>query len=61
MVSTALVWQRTKQVTLSTPVQATLLTGLCMLILWTLYFGTYPPAHNKLHGLRHHTLSVACH
>lgn len=54
-------WQQTKQITLSVPVQATLLTCLCAVTLWTLYFSTYPPAHNALHETRHHTLGVACH
>lgn len=53
--------QRAKQVTLSRPVQAGLLTSLCMLVLWTLFFSAYPAAHNTLHGTRHHTLGVACH
>lgn len=61
MVSHPSLWQRTQQVTLSLPVQAGLLTSLCMLILWTLYFSTYPPAHNALHETRHQTLAVACH
>ena len=47
--------------TLSVPVQTTLYTSLCALTLWTVYFSTYPAAHNQLHSLRHHTLSVSCH
>lgn len=47
--------------TLSVPVQATLYTSLCALTLWTLYFSSYPPAHNSLHQVRHHTLMVGCH
>nr|WP_290228218.1 CbtB-domain containing protein [Trichocoleus desertorum] len=47
--------------TLSVPVQATLFTALCALTLWTVYFSTYPAAHNHMHSLRHHTLSVSCH
>ena len=47
--------------TLSVPVQATLFTSLCALTLWTVYFSTYPAAHNQMHSLRHHTLSVSCH
>lgn len=61
MVNTASIWKRTQQVTLSLPVQAGLLTGLCMLTLWTFYFSTYPPAHNAVHQTRHNTLGVACH
>lgn len=59
--SSASAWRRTQQVTLSLPVQVTLLTSLCMLILWTVYFTNYPPIHNTLHENRHHTLGVACH
>ncbi len=54
-------WQRTKHVTLSVPVQAALLTSLCGLIVWTLYFSTYPPVHDALHTTRHNTAAVACH
>lgn len=53
--------QRVVQVTLSLPVQATLYTSLCALTLWTLYFSSYPPAHNNAHSLRHNTLMVSCH
>lgn len=59
--SMVLFGQKTVRLTLSTPVQATLYTSLCALILWTIYFTTYPPAHNQLHSLRHHTLTVSCH
>jgi len=55
------VWQRTTSFTLLLPVQATLYVSLCSLILWTVYFSTYPPAHNSMHSLRHHTLMVSCH
>ncbi|MBW4693433.1 MAG: CbtB-domain containing protein [Lyngbya sp. HA4199-MV5] len=24
-------------------------------------FSTYPPVHNAVHSLRHHTLGVSCH
>ncbi|MBD2182536.1 CbtB-domain containing protein [Planktothrix sp. FACHB-1355] len=47
--------------TLSLPVQATLYLSLSSLILWTVYFSTYPTAHNNLHSLRHSTLLVGCH
>jgi hypothetical protein len=61
MVSNNIVWQRTQRLVLSLPMQASLLTGLCMIILWTLYFSSYPPVHDALHETRHHTLTVACH
>ena len=53
--------QRTVRFTLSLPVQAALYTSLCALILWTVYFSTYPAAHDQMHSLRHHTLMVSCH
>ncbi|HEY9650745.1 MAG TPA: CbtB-domain containing protein [Coleofasciculaceae cyanobacterium] len=53
--------QRTARFTLSLPVQATLYTSLCALTLWTIYFSTYPAAHNQTHSLRHNTLMVSCH
>lgn len=55
------VLQRTVRVTLSLPVQAALYTSLCALMLWTIYFSTYPAAHDSMHSLRHHTLTVSCH
>jgi hypothetical protein len=61
MVSENIVWQRTQRLVLSLPMQVFLLTGLCMIILWTLYFSSYPPVHDALHETRHHTLTVACH
>jgi len=61
MVSNNIVRQRTQRLVLSLPMQASLLTGLCMIILWTLYFSSYPPVHDALHETRHHTLTVACH
>lgn len=61
MVSSAALWQKTQQVTLSVPVQVGLLTSLGALIIWTLYFSTYPPAHDALHTTRHGTVAVACH
>ena len=61
MVSTSNFWQRTQLLVLALPMQAFLLICLCMLILWTLYFSTYPPVHDGLHETRHHTLTVACH
>jgi len=53
--------QRVIRFTLSVPMQATLFISLCALIIWTVYFSTYPPAHNTLHQLRHSTAAVACH
>ena len=61
MVSTGVFWRRTQRLVLSLPFQVFLLIGLCMIILWTLYFSTYPPVHEALHETRHHTLTVACH
>jgi hypothetical protein len=53
--------QQTVRFTLSLPVQATLYTSLCALTLWTVYFSTYPAAHDQMHSLRHHTLMIGCH
>lgn len=53
--------QRAIRLTLSLPVQATLYTSVCALTLWTLYFSTYPPVHDAMHSVRHHTLTVGCH
>jgi hypothetical protein len=53
--------QQTVRFTLSLPVQATLYTSLCALTLWTIYFSTYPAAHDQMHSLRHHTLMIGCH
>ncbi len=61
MVSISNFWIRTQRLVLSLPMQVFLLVGLCMIILWTLYFSTYPPVHDALHDTRHHTLTVACH
>lgn len=55
------IWQRTVRFTLTLPVQATLYTSLCALILWTIFFTTYPAVHDSMHSLRHHTLTVSCH
>ncbi|WP_339378523.1 CbtB domain-containing protein [Calothrix sp. NIES-2100] len=55
------VLQKTANVTLSTPVQATLFVSLCALTLWTAYFTTYPAVHDRVHNPRHHTLLVPCH
>lgn len=53
--------QKALGLTLSTPVQATLYIFLAALTLWTIYFTTYPPIHDQVHSLRHHTLFVSCH
>lgn len=54
-------WQRAEQFVLSVPAQAILYTLLWSLIIWLVYFSTYPPVHNAVHSLRHHTLGVSCH
>jgi len=61
MVNSSNIWQRSQGWVLSLPFQVFLLISLCMLILWTLYFSSYPPVHDTLHETRHHTLTVACH
>jgi len=53
--------QKATSLTLSTPVQALLYFSLCGLVLWTLYFTTYPAVHDRVHSLRHHVLTVSCH
>ncbi|MGM3306357.1 CbtB domain-containing protein [Anabaena sp. WFMT] len=55
------VLQKTAGVTLSKPVQVTLYMMLSSLIIWTVLFSNYPPAHNTTHSLRHHALGVSCH
>ncbi len=52
---------QTKPVVLSVPVQSALFLSLCSLILWTVYFTTYPAVHDRVHALRHHTLFISCH
>ena len=59
--STVSVRQKAANLTLSTPVQATLYVSLCAVTLWSVYFTTYPPIHDGTHTLRHHTLLVSCH
>jgi cobalt transporter subunit CbtB len=54
-------WQRTGQLVLSMPAQAILYVALWSLIIWLVYFSTYPAVHDSLHSLRHHTLGVSCH
>ncbi len=53
--------QQVKSQMLSVPVQSALYVGLCSLIVWTIYFTTYPAIHDTTHTLRHHTLFVSCH
>ncbi|MBW4628940.1 MAG: CbtB-domain containing protein [Brasilonema octagenarum HA4186-MV1] len=53
--------QKTADVTLSKPVQTTLYMLLSSLVIWTVFFSTYPAVHNTAHSVRHHTLGVACH
>lgn len=53
--------QKAVRLTLSLPVQVGLFTSLGALTLWTLYFSTYPPAHDAMHSVRHHTAMVSCH
>lgn len=52
---------RTEQFVLSRPAQMTLYVVLWSLIIWSVYFTTYPAVHNSVHSLRHHTLGVSCH
>ena len=47
--------------TLSVPVQSALYLSLSGLTIWTIYFTTYPPIHDAVHSLRHHTALVSCH
>jgi cobalt transporter subunit CbtB len=54
-------WRRAEQFVLSMPAQAVLYVVLWSLIIWLVYFSTYPAVHNSVHSLRHHTLGVSCH
>ncbi len=54
-------WQRTEQFVLSMPAQAILYVALWSLIIWLVYFSVYPPVHDAVHSLRHHTMGVSCH
>jgi hypothetical protein len=60
-INTRSLQERAVRLTLSLPVQVTLYTSVCTLTLWTLYFSSYPPVHDTLHEVRHHTLMVGCH
>ncbi len=53
--------QKVARRTLSVPVQSGLYVSLMALILWTVYFTTYPAVHDRVHSLRHHTALVNCH
>lgn len=53
--------QKAIRVTLSVPAQTTIYVGLCAIVLWTVYFSTYPSVHDRAHSLRHHTALVSCH
>ena len=53
--------QRTEQLVLSVPAQAVLYVVLWSLIMWVVFFSTYPAVHEAVHSLRHHTLGVSCH
>jgi hypothetical protein len=59
--SPSLIQQQLTRRTLSVPVQSALYVSLCALILWTIYFTTYPAIHDRVHSLRHHTALVSCH
>ncbi len=61
MTTNSSTWKQVTRLTLSVPLQGTLYIGLLSLIVWTVFFTTYPPIHDKLHSLRHHTLTVGCH
>ncbi|WP_071592252.1 CbtB domain-containing protein [Pseudanabaena sp. PCC 6802] len=54
-------WRRTERLVLSVPTQSILYILLWSLIIWMVYFSTYPAVHDKVHSLRHHTLGVSCH
>jgi hypothetical protein len=47
--------------TLSVPAQSALYLSLSGLTIWTIFFTTYPPIHDTVHALRHHTALVSCH
>ncbi|MCA6573341.1 MAG: CbtB-domain containing protein [Pseudanabaena sp. M38BS1SP1A06MG] len=55
------IWWRTEQFVMSVHVQAVLYVVLWALIIWSVYFTTYPAVHDSVHSLRHHTLGVSCH
>jgi cobalt transporter subunit CbtB len=53
--------RRAEKLVLSMPAQAILYVVLWSLIIWLVYFSTYPAVHDSVHSLRHHTLGVSCH
>ncbi len=55
------IWWRTEQFVMSVQVQASLYVVLWALIIWSVFFTTYPAVHDSVHSLRHHTLGVSCH
>jgi cobalt transporter subunit CbtB len=55
------VWRKAATLTLSPIAQALLFLSLSSTVIWTVYFSTYPPVHNAVHSLRHHTLMISCH
>jgi cobalt transporter subunit CbtB len=55
------IWWHTEKLVMSVPVQATLYVVLWSLVIWSVYFTTYPAVHDSAHSLRHHTLGVSCH
>ncbi len=59
--SSSSVLKKTAGITLSKPVQISLYMILSSLVIWTVFFSTYPAVHNQAHSVRHHTLGVACH
>ncbi|WP_013321089.1 CbtB domain-containing protein [Gloeothece verrucosa] len=54
-------WQRTEQLILLLPIQVILYVSLWALILWLVFFSTYPAVHDATHSLRHHLAGVSCH
>jgi cobalt transporter subunit CbtB len=53
--------RQAEKLVLSMPAQAILYVVLWSLIIWLVYFSTYPAVHDSVHSLRHHTLGVSCH
>jgi cobalt transporter subunit CbtB len=55
------VLKKTASITISKPAQISLFMMLSSLTIWTVFFSTYPAAHNAAHATRHSTPLVACH
>jgi cobalt transporter subunit CbtB len=55
------VQKKTAIIALSKPAQISLFMMLSSLTIWTIFFSTYPAAHNAAHATRHSTPLVACH